>query len=70
MEGGRGHFVLKILVLELEEALEEKLAYKYWKAADDDVIEGGGQGDGVQEVGVLEDGHTFDVELQSVDRRD
>ena len=43
MEGGKGHFVLKILVMELDEALEEKFAGRCWKAADDDVIEGGGQ---------------------------
>ena len=67
MEGGKGHFVLKILVLELEQALEEKLANRYKKAADNDVIEGGGQGDGIQEVGVLEGNHTFYVGFQSVD---
>ena len=69
MEGGNGHFVLKILVLELDEALQEKLVVCYWKAADDDVVEGGGQGDSVQEVRVLEGGHTLDIGHQKVDRQ-
>ena len=50
--------------------MKEKLADRYWKATDEDVIEGGGQGDGVQEVWVLEGSHTFDIGFQSVNSRE
>ena len=43
------------------------MADKDLKTADDKVIEGGVQGDRVQEVGVLEGCHTLDVGFQCID---